>query len=486
MKEDNVKRKISNGLFWNGVGTIISTFITFATGVVLARILTPFDFGIFSIIMIIVEISKTLSESGIPVAILRKPNISEEELNVSFYYNLSASLILTLCIMFFAHEIAWFFDSPSVELPLKITSSIILVSAFSMVNHALLISKMEYKKISNVNILSSFVGSTVGLSAAILGFGFWALLYQSIVKQCLSTILFVRYGEYKPNLKVSKNALNSTLGFSLFLLLSSLLASLQQKINHMVIGKVFTTKQLGFYNRAENINAFSTSILSSIFNKVFVPSLAKFSTEKDKIVHALKKINQATFFISFFAIGFIIAASDLIVLVLLGPKWEGSGTILRLIAISSVFNSVNSMNRDVLIVYGKSNILLKNQFIKILVYIPGILIAMFYGLNNFLYYNILVSFLAMIINGIPIGKISGYGLKDQLKDITRIVFSQSFCIILLYIIINNLEFSLLVSFFLSIIVYGALILFIHELIKEKTYQYIKKSAYSTIQSLRSE
>lgn len=458
--------EIKRAFAWEFLGTTGGAILNFLIGIALARILAPEDFGLLGAVMIFIGIATTLSEGGILLALIRMMDVSDDDRKSAFFLNLFLGLSFFLIFFIVSPSVDNFFNfNGEIIAPLRYASLAIIFTSLNVVPTSILVSETRFDILAKANLISAFLSGVIGVSLAIMDFGIWALLNYQVSKSFLILIIVAKKSSWRFNGDYSFEGVKRLVSFSGFLVLGSLFSTIQQKINYFIIGKVFSASTLGYYNRAENINSFSTSIVTASFQKIFIPFYAKSFKNEGFNLNSLKRVNQGTFLLSSFLILFIASSAENLVVLLLGEKWSYSGQILMFLGLSSLFTSMNGLNRDILVTSGYSKLLFQNQLIKLLAFLPGFLIAYFHGISYFLLYNVLVSLFAIYINGRKAKEIAGYSLKLQVKDILPNLIIGLFCALSVYAISNYIELEAIIMLFLQFSIYVCLYLLLSYVFK---------------------
>ena len=236
MSEQSLKQKTIRGTAWSMIDSVANQGITFLVGLVLARLLTPEEYGLIGIIMIFVAVFNSIVDSGFSNALVRKTDVKDIDYNTVFITNLTLSFVLFFVMFFCAPWIAQFFHQPQLELLSKVMASIVIINAFAIIQRTILVKKIDFKTQTKISLIASLSSGTIGIVMALWGYGVWSLVGQQISRQLLNTLLLWVYAKWYPRLQFSKSSFKELFGFGWKLLASGLIDTVWREIYQVVIG----------------------------------------------------------------------------------------------------------------------------------------------------------------------------------------------------------------------------------------------------------
>ncbi len=385
------------------------------TVVILARILEPHDFGLFSMVAIIVSVSNVLIDSGLSGAIIQKKNINQDYYHTAFSFNVLVAVLLSFSIFFSAGFIAKFYNEPRLIDIVKVLALTILIKSFATIHCAKLTKDLIFKAQTIIYIFSSLLAAFIGIYLALKGAGYWALVYIQIVESFLISILFFIYSDYKPKIYFSKEKFIDLFSFGGRLMVSSLIFTLYQNVVNIVLGRKFGAYELGYYSQSQKINEMYVNTLTLIIDKALFPKLSKYSDDIFLFKKMVFKVVPMIALLSFFIFSFVIVSSDLIILYLLGDGWDNSVNILRLLAISAFGLTIESYSRCFIKSMGEAKVILKLEMYKRVFGVVIILISAYYGMYMVLYSLIFISIVNSFVNSKSICKILNVNILSYYK-----------------------------------------------------------------------
>ncbi len=250
MAEQSLKDKTVKGVAWSGIDNVAQFAISFLIGIVLARLLSPDDYGLIGLTGILISVCNAFIYGGFYTALVRKNNASEEDFNTVFVTNLSTSIVLYVLIYFCSPLIAELFNRNELIALVRVSSIVLIVGAYSLVQQVHLTKNIDFKSQAKITVISSISSGFLGVFMAFYGFGVWSLVIQQLSSQLIRTILLCFYNRWTPKLQFYKNSFIELFGFGYKLLLSSLLDTIWKELNQVIIGKFYSPASLGQYSRA--------------------------------------------------------------------------------------------------------------------------------------------------------------------------------------------------------------------------------------------
>ncbi len=295
---DSLKKKTAKGVVWSAVERFSTQGIQFLFGIVLARLLTPNDYGVIAMLTIFLAVSQTFIDSGFSNAIIRKINRTEEDMATMFFFNIGMSLACYAVIFLAAPFIADFYEMPELTLILRVLAIKIILQSFNAVQTTMLVIKLDFKKQAKISLCCAIFSGIVGIVFAYLGYGVWALVIQALLGTLLLSILYWMIVRWRPTCFFSKKSFGYLFSFGSKLLISGLLDTVYNNIYPLVIGKFYTPTQLGSYSKAEHFAQFPSQNIMRILQRVSYPVLSSLQEEPERLKkNFLKFLDYSTLLI---------------------------------------------------------------------------------------------------------------------------------------------------------------------------------------------
>jgi teichuronic acid exporter len=476
----SLKQKTISGLLWSFIDSFAVQGISFIVGIVLARLLTPHEFGLIGMITIFIAISTSFINSGFGNALIQKKNCTQKDYSTVFYFNLLMGVIFFLILFFSAPAISRFFNEPQLIHLIQVLGIVLIIDALTIIQRTILTKRIDFKLQTKVSIISSIVSGILGLTMALKGFGVWSLVVKQISQQTVNSVLLWTWNRWRPLFVFNVDSFRQLFSFGYKLLISGLIDTFYRNIYYLIIGKYFSAQELGYYTRADQFQSLPSSNVQNIISRVSYPVLSSIQDDIPRLREAYKKLIRSTMLITFILMLGMAAVARPMILSLIGDKWESSIIYLQMLCFVGMFYPLHALNLNMLQVQGRSDLFLRLEIIKKLLAVPIILIGIVWGIKAMIFAMIVNTVIAYYLNSYWSGKLIGYSFTQQIKDI----FPSFFLALLVNALIFSLSFLEIKSLLIVLIIQisGGLLLTISicELLKFKDYIYIKNIAFEKL------
>lgn len=418
MSNQSLKEKTVKGVGWSAIDNVAQYAVSFLVGIVLARLLSPDDYGLIGIIAIFTTISTSFIDGGFSTALIQKKNTTENDFNTVFIINFVVSLFLYSLIFISAPLIADFFRREELIPLSRVASLALIMGALTMVQRTHLTKRIDFKTQTKITLIASIISGVVGITMALLGFGVWSLVAQSLTKEGLRMVLFWMLNHFVPQLKFSRTSFQELFGFGWKMMVSDMINRMWIEFSNLVVGKFYSSATLGQYTRAKDFSKLFSSSLTSVVQRVTFPVLSEIQDDKGRLVSAYRRIIKTTMFVSTISMLFIGAISEPLLYCLIGSKWLVASQYLTLICISESLYPLHAINLNMLSVQGRSDLFLGLEIVKKIIALAPLFVGAFWGVLPMLYLNIVTGFICFFLNSYYSGKFLGYSSWMQLKDVS--------------------------------------------------------------------
>lgn len=476
---DSLKNKAVNGVSWSFVDNIANTGVSFLVGIILARLLSPAEFGILGMITIFIAISNSIVDSGFSNALIRKNNATRVDYNTVFYFNLVIGILFYGILYLASPAISKFFNEPKLILVTRVMGSILIINALGIIQRTLLVKQVDFKTQTKVSIIASVSSGLIGIAMAIGGLGVWSLVGQQIARQFLNTLFLWVFSHWRPVIEFSMQSFKELFAFGSKLLLSGLLDTIYKNIYYIVIGRFYSATQLGQYTRAEQFNTVFSSNLTSIVQRVSYPVLSSIQDEPDRLKTAYSKIIKSTMLITFACMLGLAAAAKPFILILIGEKWITAIGYLQIICFAGMLYPLHAINLNILQVKGRSDIFLKLEIIKKTIAVIPIILGILYGIEFMLWGSVLTSIIAYFLNSYYSAQLISYSTKEQIKDIAPTFIVSSLVAFIMWAI-TLLDLSNYITLIIQCFIGITFATLIYEKLKLAEYLEVKQMILSFI------
>ncbi len=477
-----LKQKTTSGLLWSFIDNFASLGISFIVGIILARILSPKEFGLIGMLTIFIAISQSFIDSGFRQALIRKQNCTETDYSTVFYFSIVVSVIFYILLFAFAKSIGDLFHEPVLKGLIKALGLSLIISSFTTIQSTLLTKRLDFKLQAKISVISSFFSGIIGIYMAYTGWGVWSLVALALVRYTISSLLLWFWSVWKPIWCFSSNSFRELFSFGSKLLVSGLIDTIYRNVYYLVIGKYFSAAELGFYTRADQFQTLPSSNLQGIIGRVSYPVLTTIQDDIPRLREAYKNLIRSTMLITFVLMLGMAAVARPMVLTLIGEKWEPCIIYLQMLCFVGMFYPLHALNLNMLQVQGRSDLFLRLEIIKKAMAVPIIFVGVIWGIKAMIMGMIVINLIAYYLNSYWSGHFIGYSFFAQIKDILpslllaiimgSFVFAEGLLIPVpfLYLLIVQLITGALLTFGLCEVFHFKDYLYIKEIVKEKVFK----------------
>lgn len=417
MAKQSLKDKTIKGTFWSAADAFLGQGVTFIVGIILARLLSPDEYGLIGICLIFNTIFNGVVDSGFSNALIRKKNVGINDYNTMFLTNLGISCVLYFLLFLSSPIISNFFARSELTCLIRVTGLVLFFNALSLTHNTILTKRIDFKTKTKASVSSAVLSGAVGISMAYMGFGVWALVGQILSKQLFYTLSLWIFIKWWPTWKFSSDSFHYMWGFGWKLLVSGLLNNIWNQLYQVVVGRFYSPATLGQYTRSkEYANIFSANI-TTIVQRVSYPVLADIQDDKQRMVAAYRKVIKMTMYATSMCMISLGAVAEPLIYCLIGSQWHEAATYLPLICISMSLYPLHAINLNMLQVQGRSDVLLYLEIIKKAISVGPICLGIFVNIYWMLVGTIITGILSFFLNSYYTGKSLGYNSWMQLKDI---------------------------------------------------------------------
>lgn len=422
MKGSTLKHKVVGGLFWQYFQRIGAQAVSFIVSIILARLLTPDDFGTIALIGVFITICNIFIDSGFGNALIQRKSIDEIDTSSVFYTNLGVSLILYIGLFFLSPLIASFYEDAELCPLLRVLSLQLIAMALSCVQNAILVREMKFKLNFYISISSVIASSAVGLTCAYSGYGVWSLVYSQLTMQIANAAGYWILVGWRPKAVFSVERVKGLFDYGSKILAGSMLNVIYNNIYNLVIGKRYSAVELGFYNRGQIIPTLLVENAANTINGVMFPALSKIQDDRAKFLEVVRKMVSVVAFIVFLLMGILLPLSTPLIKVLLTNRWLSCVPFMQIVCITVCFTPFILINSAILTALGKSGKYLKGVTLSKILSILIILAASFINVYIMVASGIVAAIISVFIMSHWNNALIGYNRKMMCQDIIPSMF----------------------------------------------------------------
>ena len=457
MPQTNLKKKAASGMVWTALQRYSTMIIQFISGIILARLLTPHDYGCIGMLTIFMVLAESFIDGGSGSALIQKKRPTQVDYSTIFFWNLGMSVLLYAVLYFSAPAIARFYNTPLLCDVLRVQGIILFISAFNIVQRNQLQKKLNFKVLSMVTILTSITSLTVTILMAYLGYGVWSLVAQHILTALIPALFFWFHIKWRPQLVFSWQSFRELFSFGFYMFLSNLLNQFGHQIQGLLIGRFYNATTMGFYSKANATERLASQSISQVMTQVTYPLYAEVQDDKERLSNMIKRITMTLSYITFPFLFILLLCAKPIFVILYSERWLDSVPYFQVLCIAGLAYSLQSVNYQSISAIGRSQTLFVWTFVKrimgIVFVVVGLLIA---GMKGLLVGMVINAWFSYAVNIGMVSKYIGYRWWNQLKDIMPVMIVSMVAALVSYGVGMLFNFSMYVDGVIKVSVYAIL------------------------------
>lgn len=452
----SVRSQLLHGVVWNFIEKVLIRGVSFFISIILARLLSPSDYGLIGMLAVFVSISNVFIEGGLAKALIQRQDCQDIDFSTAFVANVGMSLVIYLIMFVSAPWIAAFYNEP-ILIPLtRILSLNFILGSFNIVQRAKLMAQVDFKSLAQINVISTIVSGLVGMAMAYWGTGVWALVGQTLCSTIVLIVLLPIYSKWTPSIKFSKDSFSQLFGFGSKLMATGVYSVVLNNISTICIGRFYKSSQLGFYTRASQFSEMISSTLYDVLGNVTFPVLSHLQDDREKLIAVYRKSLFLTAMIIFPIMILCALLARPMVLILLTEKWLPCVVLMQWLFLARMFTPLSAINMNILNAIGRSDLFMKLDFSKAPLILVVLAITIPISVEAITIGSFCTSFICFFINAYLPGRIFGYGAIKMIHDWRYIFLSIAIMVIVVFAflhMISNVWLQLFGGGVIGLIVY---------------------------------
>lgn len=476
MKEgqQSLKGKAISGAIWTAIQKYTVFFATFISDIILARLLTPYDFGCIGILIVFTTLSEAIVDGGFGSALIQKKRPTQEDYSTIFFWNMSMASVLYLILFISAPPIANFYKMPELTPVLRVQGLILFAYSFNMVQWNQLKKKLDFKTIAIITVVTQVVAMIAAILMAYSGCGVWSLVGKNLIAAVLASVLFCFFIKWHPLWTFSWQSFKSLFSFGLFMFLSSIVTTISTRVQDLLVGKIFGASDLGYYTKASSAQHMATTSISQVLEQITYPLYVEVQDNLVAMQNMVKRMTMTLCYISFPMIFILLLVAKPLFIILYSEKWLISVPYFQVLCIAGMAQCLQSVNFQTISALGKSKVTLRWTLIKRLAGI-GFVIGglLLWGMKGLLLGAVVNAWFTYFVNMGLVSKYVGYKWYTQLKDLLPVTLASIVAALVSYFIVNPLNMNIYADGFLKLFLYTAVYLFWSFVFKPESYKYSK-------------
>ena len=466
-------------MIWTALQRYSTMFISFISGIILARLLTPYDYGCIGMLMIFMVLAESFIDGGFGSALIQKKQPTQADYSTIFFWNLGMAIVLYAVLYFSAPLIARFYDIPLLCDVLRVQGVILFIYAFNIVQRNQLQKKMNFKVLSIVTILTSLTALSVTIAMAYHGFGVWALVAQNILTALVPALVFWFYVRWRPQLTFSWQSFRELFSFGFYMFLTHMLNQFGRQIQGLLIGKFYNPAIMGFYSKAQSTERLASLSISQVLTQVTYPLYAELQDDRSRLSDAIRKLTISLSYITFPLMFILLLCAKPVFVLLYSERWIESVPYFQFLCLSGLAFCLQGVNNQSIAAIGKSRVMFKWTVFKRMVGITLLFCGIyFYGMKGLLICLVFSTWFSYFVNICLVSKYIGYKWTRQLADIFPILIVSLVVFAVTYFVSMHANLSLYLDGILKFVCFVSIYLIWSFVFKPESYVSIKEIVVS--------
>lgn len=417
----NIRQRTVIGTLWSAVQKFGTVLIGFISNMILARLLTPDDFGCIAMLAIFIVIADTFVDSGLGSAVIQKKEVTDKDLSTVFYFNVELAVVLYGLLFIIASFVAEFYEIPLLCSVLRVEGLVLIINSFSVVQTALLRKELRFKELATAILVGQIIGIVVAIIMAYRGFGVWALVWQILIAALIRMFGLWLLSRWYPIWAFSKDSFKQLFGFGSFIFLSNLINNIGNNAEGLILGRCFNASTLGYFSQARKLEDVISKSISGVLDQVTYPALAKKQDDFAGIVKIMRSMIKIISFITFPILILLIITGNLIIPICYGSQWNDSIPMFQILCIAGLAVCLQGLNYYAVAAIGKSKALFNWTVIKRIIALCLLILGLLWGIQGFLIGFVIGTYITLLINAYLVQIYLKYSLKEQFIDISPIL-----------------------------------------------------------------
>lgn len=412
-------------MVWTAFQKYSKMIIQFISGIILARLLTPFDYGCIGMLSIFMVLAESFIDGGFGSALIQKKKPTQTDYSTIFFWNIGMAIVLYAVLFFCAPAISRFYNIPLLCDVLRVQGLVLFIYALNIIQRNQLRKNLNFKLLSIVSISTSIIALVVTIFMAYKGFGVWALVTQNLIVAAIPSLVFWFYVKWRPIWTFSWTSFKELFGFGFYMFLGHLLNQFSQKIQGLLIGKMYTPSTMGYYSKAEGTEKLASHSISSIMTQITYPLFAQVQDDKVVLANIIKRMTMTLAYITFPLLFVLLLCAKPIFVLLYSDRWLQSVPYFQVLCIAGLAGCLQSVNLQSIAAIGKSKVLFWWTLFKRIVGIGAIVLGLaWFGMKGLLAGVVFNYWFSYFVNIALVSKHIGYKWNKQIIDLLPVAIAS--------------------------------------------------------------
>ena len=458
MAKQNLNQKAASGMVWTSIQKFATIGISFISGIILARLLTPYDYGCIGMLSIFIVVAESFIDGGFGSALIQKKRPTQEDYSTIFFWNLGMAVLMYTILFFSAPAISRFYKIPLLSSVLRVQGLLLFIYAFNIIQRNQLRKNLNFKVLSIVTLTTSLISLGVSIYMAYKGFGVWALVASNLIGAAIPALVFWFYLKWRPIWTFSWQSIKELFGFGFYVFLAHMINQVGQKIQGLLIGKLYNPSVMGYYSKAESTEKLASHSVSGIMTQVTYPLYAEVQDNKVAMSNMIKRLTMTLAYITFPLMFILLLCAKSIFVLLYSDRWLQSVPYFQVLCIAGLAGCLQAVNVQSVLALGKAKLVFWWTLFKRVIGISAIVLGLvWFGMKGLLMGVVFNYWFSYAVNIGLVSKHLGYKWNKQIIDLLPVVVVSLLAAAASYGVGYLLHLNMypdgLVKFFVYLIIY---------------------------------
>lgn len=468
----NLKQKAVSGMVWTALQRYSTMFIHFISGIILARLLTPYDYGCIGMLTIFMVLAEAFIDGGFGSALIQKKSPTQQDYSTIFFWNLGMAVVMYAVLFFTAPAISRFYGIPLLTDVLRVQGVVLFIYAFNIVQKNQLRKNLNFKLLSIVTIATSLIALGITIYMAHKGYGVWALVAQNIITSAIPAFVFWFYVKWRPVWTFSGQSFKELFSFGFYMFLTNLLNSLGSQIQGLLIGRFYNASTMGYYSKAHSTEVVASTSISKVMEQVTYPLYAEAQDNKQQLANMIRRLTMALSYLTFPLMFILLLCAKPLFVLLYSDRWLQSVPYFQVLCIAGLAVCLQSINSLSVAAVGESRAMFIWTVIKRAVGIGMMVVGLVcWGMKGMLIGVVLNSWFSYFVNIFLVSKYIGYKISDQLLSIMPVAIASIVSAVAVFFVGRLLGLSMYPDGIVKIAIYMIIYMGWSFLFKPEAYNY---------------
>lgn len=472
MAKKTLKQKAASGMVWTALQKYSTMFIQFISGIILARLLTAYDYGCIGMLAIFMVLAEVFIDGGFGSALIQKKNPTQEDYSTIFWWNIAVSIVMYAVLYVTAPFIAKFYNIPLLCNVLRVQGLVLFIYAFNIVQRNQLKKKLNFKVLSIVTIVTSLTSLCITIYLAYKGFGVWALVAQNLVAAFIPAIVFWFFIKWRPDRVFSWASFKELFSFGFYMFLTHLVNQFCSKLARLLIGKIYSPVTLGYYSKASSTEELASRSISSVMTQVTYPLYVQVQDNMVVLGNMVKRLTLTLSYVTFPLMFILILTAKPLFILLYSDRWLQSIPYFQVLCIVGLSNCLQAVNTQTIAAIGKSKVMflwtLAKRTVGLVFMIGGLV---WFGMKGFLIGIIIYNWFCYFVNIGLVSKYIGYKWWRQLLDLLPVTIVSVLAFLFSFLLGRSFHFGLYLDGITKLLIFIVIYLGWSILYKPEAYTY---------------